>query len=71
MNSMPVPVIVVNLDETIRYVNGAFELLTGSHSVDVIGIRPPYPWQSESEAAAPAETAPLRKNEEKFRKKWR
>lgn len=68
MNSMPVPVIVVNLDETIRYVNGAFELLTGICSVDVIGIRPPYPWQSESEAGVTAEIAQFRRNEKKFRK---
>jgi two-component system, LuxR family, sensor kinase FixL len=47
MSSMPIPVFVINLDSSIRYVNTAFEALTGFGSAEVVGMRPPYPWHTE------------------------
>ncbi len=71
MNSVPVPVIVVGLDQTIRYVNRAFESLTGFESAEVVGSAPPYPWRHERIAGADAagEAGHLRDNEENHRKK--
>lgn len=71
MNSVPVPVIVVDLDQTIRYVNRAFESLTGFESTEVVGSAPPYPWRHERSTGADTagETGPLRDNEENHRKK--
>ncbi|MBP7737267.1 MAG: response regulator [Spirochaetes bacterium] len=71
MNSVPVPVIVVDLDQTIRYVNRAFESLTGFESAEVVGSAPPYPWRHERVAGADTagEAGPLRDNEENHRKK--
>jgi two-component system, LuxR family, sensor kinase FixL len=71
LNSSPVPVIVVNLDASIRYVNRAFEVLTGFEAGEVVGLSPPYPWQPEAIAGAVAGPASgmLNKNEEHFQKK--
>jgi len=38
------PVLVVNPDTSIRYVNPSLEKLTGFQSAELIGTRPPYPW---------------------------
>ena len=38
------PVLVINPDTSIRYVNPAFERLTGIHSSGLIGNTAPYPW---------------------------
>jgi two-component system sensor kinase FixL len=71
LDSSPVPVIVVNLDASIRYVNSAFEVLTGFEAGEVVGLASPYPWQPEATAGADAGPASgmLNKNEEHFRKK--
>jgi PAS domain S-box-containing protein len=44
LNSISNPVIVANLDTTIRYVNPAFEKITGYPSEEVVGRPSPYPW---------------------------
>jgi PAS domain S-box-containing protein len=43
------PILVVGPDSTVRYVNPAFEEMTGYTSLEVIGIRPPYPWWLEQD----------------------
>ncbi len=43
-NNIPNPVICTNPDFSIRWVNRAFENLTGFTSEDVAGARAPYPW---------------------------
>jgi PAS domain S-box-containing protein len=47
LNSTPIPVMVINLDNSIKYVNRAFEVLTGFDAGEVVGIHPPYPWKRE------------------------
>jgi PAS domain S-box-containing protein len=69
MNSVPVPVIVINLDGSINYVNRAFESLTGFDSGDVVGARPPYPWRPERGGDAAVEAGAIGRNEEQVRKK--
>lgn len=44
LNNSPHPIIVTNLDNSVRYVNPAMEKLTGFSSRELIGSRPPYPW---------------------------
>lgn len=58
MNSTPIPVMVVNLDSSIRYVNAAFEDLTGFGAIEVVGKLPPYPWAAAS--AGENSSPPLR-----------
>ncbi|HUU40380.1 MAG TPA: PAS domain-containing protein, partial [Desulfatiglandales bacterium] len=40
----PHPIIVINKDTSIRYVNPALEKLTGFSSSELIGKKRPYPW---------------------------
>ena len=44
LNDAPNPVLVYNLDDSVRYVNPATEQLTGYSSREMIGAKPPYPW---------------------------
>ncbi|MFC1920336.1 PAS domain S-box protein [Chloroflexota bacterium] len=44
----PNPIIVVNPDSTTRYVNPAFEKLTGFSAGEVVGNKPPNPWWRNS-----------------------
>jgi PAS domain S-box-containing protein len=43
----PYPVVVVNPDSSIRYVNPALEKLTGFTAAELIGKKLPYPWWPE------------------------
>lgn len=47
LNHSPNPILVMNPDTSIRYVNPALEQLTGFSSSEVVGSRVPYPWWSE------------------------
>jgi PAS domain S-box-containing protein len=47
LNNSPNPVIVINPDTSVRYVNPALEKLTGFSSTDIIGKKIPYPWWTE------------------------
>jgi len=48
LDSSPNPVLVINPDASIRYVNSAFEKETGFKSAELLGIRPPYPWWTDN-----------------------
>jgi two-component system NtrC family sensor kinase len=43
----PIPMIVINPDTSVRYVNSALEKLTGLSSAEVTGRKAPYPWWTE------------------------
>jgi PAS domain S-box-containing protein len=47
LDNAPNPILVVNTDSTIRYVNPALERLTGFSAAEVIGKNTPHPWWSE------------------------
>lgn len=47
LDNSPNPIIVINQDTSIRYVNPSLERLTGFSSVELIGKKAPYPWWTE------------------------
>jgi len=47
LNSSPNPILVINPDTSIRYVNPALVKLTGFTSAEIIGEKVPYPWWTE------------------------
>jgi PAS domain S-box-containing protein len=47
LENSPNPILVTNLDKSVRYINSAFECLTGYSSAEVNGKKPPYPWWPE------------------------
>jgi len=49
-NNSPNPILVINPDSTVRYVNPALEKLTGFSSKAIIGKKEPYPWWTEEAA---------------------
>ena len=56
-NNSPNPILVINPDSTVRYVNPALEKLTGFSSKAIIGKKEPYPWWTEE---APPKNAPFK-----------
>jgi PAS domain S-box-containing protein len=48
-DSSPYPIMVINPDLSIRYVNLAFEKITGYTSVEMVGQLPPYKFWSEQQ----------------------
>lgn len=44
LNNSPMPIVVVNPDSSIRYVNPALENLTGFTSAELTGRKFPFPW---------------------------
>ena len=44
MENSPSPIMVVNADTSIRYVNPALESLVGLKSSEILGKKSPYPW---------------------------
>jgi len=44
LENSPNPILVLNPDTSIRYVNPALEELTGFTSAEIIGKKAPYPW---------------------------
>jgi len=71
----PEPIIVINSDTSIKYVNPALEELTGFSAKEVIGLKTPYPWWSEEKLEAIEKNFQgsinkgLKKREELFQKK--
>lgn len=47
LDNSPHPIIVVNPDSSVKYVNPSLEKLTGFSSVELIGRKAPYPWWTE------------------------
>ncbi len=47
LKNSPYPIIVINQDTSIRYVNPALEKLTGFSSTELIDTKAPYPWWTE------------------------
>ena len=47
LSNSPHPIIVINPDSSVRYVNPALERLTGFSSAELIGRKAPYPWRTE------------------------
>ena len=44
LDSSPYPMIVIEADASVKYINPALEKVTGFSSKEVIGVKPPYPW---------------------------
>ncbi|MCP4725403.1 MAG: PAS domain S-box protein [bacterium] len=51
LNNSPNPIIGINPDTSIKYVNSALENLTGFSASELIGIKAPYPWWPEEKHA--------------------
>jgi PAS domain S-box-containing protein len=49
LENAPNPVIVINPDTSIKYVNPAFEKLTGFKLDEIAGIKMPHPWWREGD----------------------
>ena len=56
-NNSPNPILVINPNSTVRYVNPALEKLTGFSSNAIIGKKEPYPWWTEE---VPPKNAPFK-----------
>jgi len=75
LNFSPHPVIIINPDTSVKYVNPALEKLTGFSSTELIGKKPPYPWWAEEVVGQTARgfgevmAGKKRKREELFKKK--
>ena len=49
MRNSAIPILVVNGDTSVRYVNPSFEELTGFSSAEVVGKKAPMPWWIENQ----------------------
>ena len=47
LTNSPNPILVINPDTSVRYVNPALEKLTGFTSTEITGRKTPYPWWTE------------------------
>ena len=47
LNNSPYPVLVLNSDTSIKYVNPSLEKLTGFTSAELVGMKAPYPWLTQ------------------------
>ncbi len=47
LENSPDPIVVINPDTSIRYINPAFVNLTGFSLAEIIGKKSPYPWWTE------------------------
>jgi PAS domain S-box-containing protein len=68
LNDSPNPIVVINPDTSVRYVNLALEVLTGFSSAELIGCKAPYPWWTEEKlqkTSADLENA-MREGTQKF-----
>ncbi|MBM3119063.1 MAG: PAS domain S-box protein [Chloroflexi bacterium] len=75
LENSPNPILVINADTSIRYVNTAFEQLTDFSAAELIGRKAPYPWWTEAtphksqDDIKEAMSKGMRKVEEVFKKK--
>jgi len=51
LENAPYPITVINPDTSIKYVNPAFEKLTGFHLAEIVGTKAPFPWWPEDRKA--------------------
>jgi PAS domain S-box-containing protein len=49
LQNSPNPIVVLALDTSVRYVNPAFEKLTGFSLADTLGAKAPHPWWPEED----------------------
>jgi len=49
LQNSPNPVLVIDPDTSVRYVNPAFEKLTGFNLAEILGEKAPYPWWLEEQ----------------------
>jgi PAS domain S-box-containing protein len=68
LENSPYPIIVLNSDTSIKYVNGTFESLTGFSCQELIGRKAPYPWWAEE--STPARIRRLKNSMEKGEHKF-
>jgi len=47
LQNSPNPIIVINSDKSIKFVNSALQKLTGYSSAELLGQKPPYPYWTE------------------------
>jgi len=47
LDNSPTPILVINADTSIRYVNPALEKLTGFSNTELVNLKAPYPWWTE------------------------
>lgn len=75
LSNSPYPILVINLDSSIKYVNPALEGLTGFPSSELIGTKPPYPWwtreapQKSTKQLQRLRSTKVRKAEKLFKRK--
>jgi PAS domain S-box-containing protein len=75
LENTPNPESVINPDTSIRYVNPAFEKLTGYKLAEIAGMKAPYPWWPKKESKVMTQTLKKamqtggKKSEHVFRKK--
>ena len=51
LDSAPHPIVVINRDSSVRYVNPGFEKLTGFTADETVGKKAPYPWWTQETLA--------------------
>jgi PAS domain S-box-containing protein len=68
LENSPYPIIVLNSDTSIKYVNETFESLTGFSCEELIGRKAPYPWWAEK--STPARIRRLKNSMEKGEHKF-
>ena len=49
LQNSPNPILVLDMDTAVRYINPAFEKLTGFTLADVLGVKAPHPWWPEED----------------------
>jgi PAS domain S-box-containing protein len=49
LKNAPNPIVVINPDTSIKYVNPAFEKLTGFTLAEIAGVKTPHPWWPEEQ----------------------
>ena len=51
-DNIPNPVLIINPDGSIKYINSALEELTGYSRKEITGTNPPFPWWPEDRRPA-------------------
>jgi PAS domain S-box-containing protein len=50
LNRAPYPIVVIDPDDSIQYVNRSFEKMTGFDSSEICRKKPPYPWWPDDQS---------------------